>query len=72
MQYNQIGADMTQLILKGLEINKNFFGVWIRRSLFLTFIFQLFHFPPPDNVEIVNVRRVLELEEMKREIMNFL
>ncbi len=66
---NENGGDQTQRIRDALEINRNLFKIWTQRKHFLTFLSQLPDTIPPDNM---NVRRVLELEEMKREIMNFL
>ncbi len=73
---NNIGEEMTtiQRIKNALEINRNFLKIWTQRKNFITFLSQLSSdtlslMLPSDNVD---VRRVLELEEMKREIMNFL
>jgi hypothetical protein len=74
---NNIGHDTEQRITNALKINENLFQIWIRRKYFLIFLSQLSLPLPSDNtmnVNIVrlNVRRVLELEEMKREITKFL
>ncbi len=74
---NNIGADMAQRIEDALEINRNVFQLWTQRKHFLTFVSQLSLLLPSDNVnvvrvDVVNVRKVLELEEMKREITKFL
>ena len=67
---------MAQRIENALKINRNLFHIWSQRKHFLTFISQLSLSLPSDlnlvNVVRVNVRRVLELEEMKREITKFL
>ncbi len=67
---------MAQCIEDALKINRNLFQIWTQRKHFLTFISQLSLSLPSENVNVVgvnvvNVRRVLELEEMKREIANF-
>ncbi len=69
-----MGNDMAQRIQNALEINRNLFQIWTQRKHLLTFISQLLLTLPSDNVRVVgvNVRRVLELEEMKREITKFL
>ncbi len=76
---NNIGDDLAQRIEDALEINQNLFQIWTQRKHFLTFLSQLSLSLPSDDlnvnvvrVNVVNVRRVLELEEMKREITKFL
>ncbi len=71
---DNIGDDMAQRIEDALDINRNLFQIWTQRKYFLTFISQLSNTLPSDlvNVVRVNVRIVLELEEMKREITKFL
>ncbi len=71
---NYIGNDTTQLIGNALEINRYLFKIWTKRKHFLVFISQLSNTTPSKdvNVESVNVRIVLELEEMKREITSYL
>ncbi len=73
---NIIDDDMAQRIENALKINRNLFHIWTQRKHFLTFISQLSLSLPSDlnlvNVRRVNVRKVLELEEMKREITKFL
>jgi hypothetical protein len=74
---NNVGDDATQLIHNALEINRNFLKIWTQRKHFLTFLSQLSNTLSPGDVNVmrvnvVNFRRVLELEEMKREIANFL
>ncbi len=72
---NNIGDDMAQRIENALEINRNLFQIWTQRKHFLTFISQLSLTLPSDDMNVnvvrVNVRKVLELEEMKREITKF-
>ncbi len=70
---NYIGDDIAQRIENALEINRNLFHIWTQRKNFLTFLSLLSLALPPDSVNNVrvNVRRLLELEEMKREITNF-
>ena len=70
---NYIGDDTAQRIENALEINRNLFQIWTLRKHFITFISQLSP-PLPYIVKVmrVNVRIVLELEEMKREITKFL
>ncbi len=67
------GDDTSLLIRNALEINRNFLKMWTQRKHFLTFLSQLYNTRPDSNMGVmrVNVRRVLELEEMKREITNF-
>ncbi len=79
---NNIGDDMAQRIENALKINRNLFRIWTQRKYFLTFISQLSLILltlPSDNMNVnvvrlnvLNVRKVLELEEMKREITNYL
>jgi hypothetical protein len=76
---NNIGDDLAQRIENALKINRNLFQIWTQRKHFLTFISQLSLPLPSDdmNVNVVrlnvlNVRKVLELEEMKREITKYL
>jgi hypothetical protein len=72
---NNIGNDIVQRIKNALEINRNLFQIWTQRKHFLIFISQLSLLLPSDNlpvVRVMNVRKVLELEEMKREITKFL
>ena len=73
---------MAQRIKNALEINRNLFRIWTQRKYFLIFISQLSLILltlPSDNmnvnvvrVNVLNVRKVLELEEMKREITKYL
>ena len=74
---NNVGDDATQLIHNALEINRNFLKIWTQRKHFLTFLSQLSNtLPSSDDVNVVRVNvvniKVLELEEMKREITKFL
>jgi hypothetical protein len=64
---------MAQRIENVLEINRNLFMLWTQRKHFLTFISQL-SLPPSQigTIVVVNVLKVLELEEMKREITKHL
>jgi hypothetical protein len=75
---NEINGATTQNILDALEINQNLIMIWTQRKHFLTFLSQLSTLSPLHvnvvmlRMDVVNVRRVLELEEMKREISFFL
>ncbi len=73
---NNIRDDTEQRIENALEINRNLFKIWTQRKHFLIFISQLSLPLSSDNVNVnfvgLNVRKVLELEEMKREMTNFL
>jgi hypothetical protein len=75
---NDIGEDATNYVENAVEANRIFFKNWTQRKHFIVFLSQLSNPLPPDHVHdlarvnIVNVRRVLELEEMKREIASFL
>ncbi len=72
---NSIGDDTTQLMIENaLEINQNILKIWTKRKYFLTFLSQFSDTLLPGHVNVVSVNlgRVLELEEMKREITNFL
>ncbi len=73
---NIIDDDLAQRIENALEINRNLFQIWTQRKHFLTFISQLSLTLPSDLVNVnvlgANIRKVLELEEMKREITQFL
>ncbi len=75
---NYIYDDTAQHLENALKINRNLFQIWTQRKYFLTFVSQLSLSLPSDNmnvkvvrVNVLNVRKVLELEEMKREITNF-
>ncbi len=75
LDLNHIADDKYQRIENALEINRNLFQIWTQRKHFLIFLSQLSNTPlSSDNVNVVreNVRIVLELEEMKREITKFL
>ncbi len=72
---NNIGDGTTQLIENALDINRNFLKIWTERKHFLIFLSQLSNtLPDRENVNVARAqgRRMLELEEMKREITNFL
>ncbi len=73
---NNICDDFVQRIENALESNRNFFQIWTQRKHFLTCLSPLSLSLPSDNMNVnvvrVNVRKVLELEEMKREITNYL
>ncbi len=73
---NNIGDDLAIRIKNALKINRNLFQIWTQRKHFLTFISQLSLSLPSDNTNVnvvrVNVRKLLELEEMKREITKYL
>ncbi len=71
---NIIGDDTGQRIVNSLEINRNLFQIWTQRKNFLTFLTQLLLLLPSDIVNVVglNFRKVLDLEEMKREITKYL
>jgi hypothetical protein len=70
---NNILEDTHQRIENALKINRNLFQIWTQRNSFLTFLSQLSLPLPSDNMIVsVNVRKVLELEEMKREITKYL
>ncbi len=74
---NNIGDDTAQRIENALEINRNLFQIWTQRKHFLTFHSQLsLILASSDNMNVnvmrLNVRKVFELEEMKREIMKYL
>ncbi len=75
---NNIGDETAQRIKNALEINRNLFQIWTQRKHFLIFLSQLclsLSLPSDEmNVNVVrlNARKVLELEEMKREITNYL
>ncbi len=67
-----MGAQSVASIAKALNINKNSTKLWTRRKIFLIFISHfLSSHPPSAGFLFLNIMKVVEMEEMKREISFF-